>query len=103
MEAALSWRPLSFQTTVNVRSWHNAAFAAAHHLGRDWTTTDKRRFWSASEKYQNCTKPRYARGFVFVRRSRLDQEASAVGSRRNISRTFELELRPTILPLTTTV
>ena len=25
--------------------WHTTAFAAMHHLGRDWTTTDKRQFW----------------------------------------------------------
>jgi hypothetical protein len=27
----------------NVCFWHMTAFAAAHHLGRDWTTTDKGR------------------------------------------------------------
>jgi len=26
----------------HVGSWHVAAFAALHQLGRDWTTTDKR-------------------------------------------------------------
>ena len=28
--------------------WHMTAFAATHHLGRDWTTTDKHRFWPAT-------------------------------------------------------
>jgi hypothetical protein len=27
--------------TPDVVFWHMTAFAAPHHLGRDWTTTDK--------------------------------------------------------------
>jgi hypothetical protein len=35
------------QATAPILDSTMTAFAAPHHLGRDWTTTDKREFWPA--------------------------------------------------------
>ena len=35
----------SVKATADVALWHMTAFAATHHLGRDWGRADKRRFW----------------------------------------------------------
>ena len=52
--------------------WHKTAFAAAHHLGRDWSEADKGRFWRsiararlthATITERNCC----AAGLVFTR------------------------------------
>src|SRR5664279_2705441 len=34
-----------FNFDCHGRKWHMTAFAAMHHLGRDWGTTDNGRFW----------------------------------------------------------